>query len=101
MLMRLTPEGARAEGTLQKEIADVRVALGTMGGSLDAAVITLGPYDAILVGTIGSDEKLAWFASAAASCGLVSYQTLRGFSPEEWEGIQGDTELHTALPFHR
>ena len=101
MLLRLTAEGAKSEGVLQRELADLGAALGALGGGLDAAVVTLGAYDAVVVGTIDSDEHLAWLASTAGSCGLVTYETLRGFTPEEWDAILGGTELHTAHPFHR
>ena len=100
MFLRLTAEGATREGLIQRELADLGAALGALGGSLDAAVVTLGACDAVVVGTVGSDEQLAWLTATAGSCGLVKYETLRGFSPEEWDAILGDTQLHTAHPFH-
>jgi uncharacterized protein with GYD domain len=101
MLLRLTPEGAKGEGTIQNELKNLTEAVGALGGRVDAAVVTLGAHDAVVVGHVESDEQLAWLAATAASCGLVSYETMRGFTAAEWAGIQGDAELHTALPFHK
>ena len=101
MLLRLTAEGAKNTGTVTSELDNLTTAIGAVGGSVDAAVVTLGGYDAVVVGTIDSDEKLAWLAAEAASCGLVGYETLRGFSPEEWGAALGGIEYHPAHPFHK
>jgi len=100
MLMKLTPEGAATVETLGQAIEEMRAAWEANNGTLDAVLVTFGSYDIIAVGTAESDEKLAWFASSLVSRGGLSVETLKGFSPEEWMGIQGYSGMRPP-PYHR
>jgi len=84
MLIRLTPEGAKAHvDHLARVAEEMQKAMEILGGTMNI-VITLGAYDIVASGNVPTDEKLAWFAARVASSGNVSVQTMKGFTIEEW-----------------
>ena len=100
MLIKVTPQGADDVESLGQVIGAMRESLEAVGGTLTAAVITLGAYDVVTIGTIDSDEKLAWFASGMMADGKVNVETLLGFAPEDWAGVQGIVGPDRRWPFH-
>jgi uncharacterized protein with GYD domain len=100
MLMKLTPEGAATVETLGQSIDQMRAAMEANNGTIDAVLVTFGAYDIVAIGTAESDEKLAWFASSLTAGGGLSVETLKGFSPEEWMGVQGYAGMRPP-PYHK
>lgn len=100
MLLKLTPQGAATVDTLGQSIDQMKAAMEANEGTIDAVLVTFGAYDIVAIGTAKSDEMLAWFASSLAAGGGLSVETLTGFTPEEWMGVQGYTGMRPP-PYHK
>lgn len=99
LLVKLRSPGPEEVQRLGEQVRNMQQAMETIGGEM-TAIITLGEYDIVAMGEAQTDEQLAWFSSTLAANAGVAVETLRGFTPEEWTGLQAEPELHTMLPFH-
>ena len=82
-LYKLTAKGTADIKNAPQRMQEAIKAWEAMGGTTTVVVATMGSYDCVSVGEAPSDEVAATFASALASQGFVSSETLRGWTPEE------------------
>jgi uncharacterized protein with GYD domain len=89
LLVRLTEDGAKScVGGMHRLVTAMQKAMESLRGTI-RIVMTLGRYDLVATGTVMNDESLAWFTAHLADEGDVRVETLRAFTPAEWDQIQG------------
>jgi uncharacterized protein with GYD domain len=86
-LINYTQQGVENMKDSPKRLAAAKEAMEATGLKFKAFYLTLGRFDAVLVGEAPSDEAVAAFALAQAGHGAVRTETLRAFTEEEYRQI--------------
>jgi uncharacterized protein with GYD domain len=82
-LYKLTDKGAADIRNSPERFANAVKGWEALGGTVTAALATIGQYDFVSVGEAPSDEVAALHAAGMAATGTVTTQTLRAFTAEE------------------
>ena len=86
-LLRFTQQGAEKIKESPARLERARAALKAAGGGLKAFYLTMGQYDAVVIGEAPSDEAYATTMLAIGAAGAVRTETLRAFTEEEYRKI--------------
>ena len=86
-LYKLTEKGARDIKKAPERMQEAIKMAEAMGGKPLVALATMGRYDFVSVGESPSDEVAAAFAAATVADGMLTMETLRGFTPEEFAAL--------------
>jgi uncharacterized protein with GYD domain len=86
-LYKLTEKGAADIRNSPERFRKAIEGWEALGGTVTAALATIGQYDFVSIGEAPSDEVAALHAAGMASTGTVTTQTLRAFTPEEFAAL--------------
>lgn len=86
-LLRFTQQGVDKIKESPARLDRARAAIKGAGGELKAFYLTLGQYDAVVIGEAPSDEAYASTMLAIGAAGAVRTETLRAFTEEEYRRI--------------
>ena len=89
-LVKYTSEGLAAFGDLADRLKRVEEGFKAAGGKLHSYHLTMGPYDAVVVGEMPDDESVARMAISIGAEGRIQTTTMRAFTRKEAEKIAGD-----------
>lgn len=88
-LISFTDKGIQSIKNFQKNQAEAVKAAEGAGGKVKSLFMTMGEYDAVVIGESPSDEVHVASVIAAAMDGNIRTKTLRAFTPEEFAKIVG------------
>jgi uncharacterized protein with GYD domain len=88
-LIRFTKEGITNIKDGPTRLDQSKQAFKAMGAELHAFYLTMGQYDAVVIGEAPDDETAARLALAIGSQGAVKTETLRAWTEEEYRKIIG------------
>jgi uncharacterized protein with GYD domain len=88
-LIRFTKEGITNIKDGPQRLDQARQAFKAMGAEMHAFYLTMGQYDAVVIGEAPDDETAAKLALAIGSQGAVKTETLRAWTEEEYRKIIG------------
>lgn len=91
-LLRFTHDGVEKIKESPARLDRAKAAARAAGGEIKAFYLTMGQYDAVVIGEAPNDEVHARFLLATAAAGAVRTETLRAFTEEEYR------KLIAALP---
>jgi uncharacterized protein with GYD domain len=86
-LIKWTSKGIEHIKESPARLDKVKAAVKAAGGEVKAFYMTMGQYDAVLIGEGPTDEAYAKIMLATASSGNVSTQTLKAFTEDEYRRI--------------
>ncbi len=86
-LINYTRDGAQNMKDAPDRLADARRLAESMGGSIDQWYLTMGQYDAVVIGSAPDDEAIAKVLLAVGATGRVRTQTMRAFTEDEFAGL--------------
>jgi uncharacterized protein with GYD domain len=86
-LIRFTQQGITTIKESPKRLDAAKKAAEKAGGKLHGFYLTMGEYDAVLIGEAPSDEAVAQFTLSLCAQGNVTTQTLRAFTEAEYRKI--------------
>ena len=86
-LYKLTGQGAADIRNSPERFQNAINGWQALGGTVTAALATMGQYDFVSVGEAPSDEVAALHAAGMAATGTVTTQTLRAFTQEEFAAL--------------
>jgi uncharacterized protein with GYD domain len=91
-LVRYTQEGAQKMKESPARLDAAKEVFKAMGAELKAYYLTMGQYDAVVIGEAPDDETVAKLALTIGAAGALRTETLRAFTEDEFR------ELISALP---
>ncbi len=91
-LVRYTQEGAQKMKESPARLDAAKELFKAMGAELKAYYLTMGQYDAVVIGEAPNDETVAKLALTIGAAGALRTETLRAFTEDEFR------ELISALP---
>jgi uncharacterized protein with GYD domain len=86
-LVNFTDQGIRAMKDSMSRAAALRTSIEAAGGKLEVLLYTMGPYDAVAVSELPSDEVANEIALRIGAQGNVRTVTLKAWTPGEMEKI--------------
>lgn len=86
-LLRFTQQGVDKIKESPARLERAKAAIKAAGGELKAFYLTMGQYDALVIGEAPSDEAYAATMLAIGAAGAVRTETLRAFTEEEYRKI--------------
>jgi len=86
-LLRFTQQGVENIKESPARLDRAKEAIKAAGGEMKAYYLTLGQYDAIVIGEAPSDEAYTSMLLATAATGTIRTETLRAFTEEEYRQI--------------
>ena len=86
-LIHFTHKGVEEIKQSPARLDQVKAAAKAAGGELKAFYLTLGRYDAVVIGEGPSDEAYARVLLATAGAGAVRTETMRAFTEEEYRKL--------------
>ena len=91
-LVRYTQEGAQNMKESPARLDAAKEVFKAMGAELKAYYLTMGQYDAVVIGEAPNDETVAKLALTIGAAGAIRTETLRAFTEDEFR------ELISELP---
>ena len=91
-LVRYTQEGAQNMKESPARPDAAKEVFKAMGAELKAYYLTMGQYDAVVIGEAPNDETVAKLALTIGAAGAIRTETLRAFTEDEFR------ELISELP---
>jgi uncharacterized protein with GYD domain len=88
-LVRFTKEGMTNIKDSPQRLDQAKQAFKAMGAEMRAWYLTMGQYDAVVIGEAPDDETAAKLALAIGSQGAVKTETLRAWTEEEYRKLIG------------
>ena len=88
-LLRFTERGAQAVKESVQRAGGNRALGEQLGVTVNDIYWTLGQYDVVMLLEAANDETVTAFLLSMGAKGMVSSQTLRAFSAEEFAAIVG------------
>lgn len=88
-LLRFTQQGIEKMKDSPARLDRAKAAVRAVGGELKAFYLTMGHYDAVVIGEAPNDEAYAKTMLAIAAGGAVRTETLRAFTEDEYRKIVG------------
>ena len=82
-LIRYTQQGVKNMQDNPIRLDRARKALETAGGELKGFYLTMGQYDAVVIGDVPNDKEYMKTIMTLAAAGTVRTETLRAFTEEE------------------
>ena len=89
-LIRYTQRGMESIKDSPKRLDAARKAYQQQGGTVRGFYLTMGQYDAIVIGEAPNDETLAKLALSLGAQGNVRTETLRAFTEDEFRKLVAD-----------
>ena len=86
-LIRFTQQGAAKMKESPARLDAAKKATEAAGGKLHAWYLTMGKYDAVVVGEFPNDEACAKVMLSIAAMGNLTTQTLKAFTEAEYRKI--------------
>lgn len=86
-LIRYTQEGSQKIKESPARLDAAKQALKAMGAELKAYYLTMGQYDAVVIGEAPNDETVAKLALSIGAAGAIRTETLRAFTEDEYRKI--------------
>lgn len=86
-LLRFTPQGIEKIKDSPARLDRAKAAIKASGGELKAFYLTMGHYDAVVIGEAPDDETYAKTILAIGAAGAVHTETLRAFTESEYRKI--------------
>jgi uncharacterized protein with GYD domain len=86
-LLRFTQQGVDKIKESPARLDRAKAAIKAAGGELKAFYLTMGQYDAVVIGEAPSDEAYASTMLAIGAAGAVRTETLRAFTEAEYRKI--------------
>lgn len=86
-LLRFTQQGVEKIADSPARLDRAKAAIKAAGGELKAFYLTMGQYDAVVIGEAPSDQAYASTMLAIGAAGAVRTETLRAFTEEEYRKI--------------
>ena len=83
-LVRFTAKGIEDIKDSPSRLDAAKQGYQAMGGELKQFYLTLGQYDAVVIGEAPDEETAAKLALAIGSVGAIRTETLRAFTEEEY-----------------
>jgi uncharacterized protein with GYD domain len=87
LLISFSQKGIENIKQSPSRLAGVKGLFKSMGGELKQFYLTLGRYDAVVIGEAPDDETAAKVALSIGSAGNVRTETLRAFTEDEYKKI--------------
>lgn len=87
ILINYTQQGMQNIKQSPERLDAARNAFKAMGGDLGQWYLTMGEYDAVIVGEAPDDETVARLLLSVGSLGNVRTQTLRAFTEDEYRKL--------------
>ena len=91
-LIRYTQQGAQNMKESPARLDAAKEVFKSMGAELKAYYLTMGQYDAVVIGEAPNDETVAKLALTIGAAGAIRTETLRAFTEDEFR------ELISSLP---
>jgi uncharacterized protein with GYD domain len=88
-LIKFTEKGIQTIKDFQKHQAEAVKKAEGIGGKIKSLYMTMGEYDAVVIGECSNDEEVVAGAIAASMDGDIRTTTMRAFTPEEFAKIVG------------
>jgi len=82
-LIRYTQQGVKNMQDNPIRLDRARKALEAAGGELKGFYLTMGQYDAVVIGDVPNDKEYMKTIMTMAAAGTVRTETLRAFTEEE------------------
>ena len=89
-LVRFTSKGIENIKESPDRLDAAKQGYRAMGAELKKFYLTMGQYDAVVIGDAPDDETAAKLAMAIGSLGAIRTETLRAFTEEEYRKIIAD-----------
>jgi uncharacterized protein with GYD domain len=86
-LVNYTQQGVENMKDSPARLDEAKQAFRAMGGELKAFYLTMGQYDAVVIGEAPDDETAAKLALMIGARGAVRTETLRAFTEDEYRAI--------------
>jgi uncharacterized protein with GYD domain len=86
-LIRYTQEGSQKIKESPARLDAAKQAFKAMGAELKAYYLTMGQYDAVVIGEAPNDETVAKLALSIGAAGAIRTETLRAFTEDEYRKI--------------
>jgi uncharacterized protein with GYD domain len=86
-LIRYTQQGAQNMKESPARLDKAKEAAKAAGGELKAFYLTMGQYDAVVIGEAPNDEAYTTTMMSIAAAGAVRTETLRAFTEDEYRKI--------------
>lgn len=86
-LLNFTQKGIENIKESPARLERVRDAMKSVGGEFKVFYLTMGSYDAVVIGEAPNDEVYAATMLAVLSSGAVRSQTLKAFTEEQYRNI--------------
>lgn len=86
-LLRYTQQGVEKIKESPSRLEKAKAAVKAAGGEIKAFYLTMGQYDAVVIGEAPRDEAYTTTVLAIASAGAVRTETLRAFTEQEYRKI--------------
>ena len=86
-LMNYTQKGIENIKESPTRLDTAKKAFKGMGGELKEFYLTMGQYDAVVIGDVPDDETSAKLALLIGQGGAVKTETFRAFNEEEYRNI--------------
>jgi uncharacterized protein with GYD domain len=86
-LVNYTQQGVENMKDSPARLDEAKQAFRAMGGELKAFYLTMGQYDAVVIGEAPDDETAAKLALMIGGRGAVRTETLRAFTEDEYRAI--------------
>jgi uncharacterized protein with GYD domain len=87
ILINYTQYGVENMKDSPARLDEARQAFRAMGAELHAFYLTMGQYDAVVIGEAPDDETVAKLALMIGGRGAVRTETLRAFTEDEYRAI--------------
>jgi len=89
-LIRFTAKGIEDIKDSPSRLDAAKQGYQAMGGELKEFYLTMGQYDAVVIGEAPDEETAAKLALAIGAVGAIRTETLRAFTEEEYRHIIAD-----------
>lgn len=86
-LIRYTQQGVQNIKESPGRLDAAKEAFKAMGAELKAYYLTMGQYDAVVIGEAPNDEVVAKLALSIGAAGAIRTETLRAFTEDEYRKI--------------
>lgn len=86
-LIRYTQEGSQKIKESPARLDAAKQAFKAMGAELKAYYLTMGQYDAVVIGEAPNDETVAKLALSIGAAGAIRTETLHAFTEDEYRKI--------------
>ena len=86
-LIRYTQKGVENMKDSPNRLDTAKEVFRSMGAELTAFYLTMGRYDAVVIGEAPDDETTTKLALTLGSAGAIRTETLRAFTEDEYRDI--------------